>query len=47
MTRMRVLLRKVELTGRVQADALDAGKIERSADALRILKICLYSQFGK
>jgi hypothetical protein len=36
MTRMRVLHRKVELTGREQAAALDAGKIERSAEALRI-----------
>jgi len=36
MTRMRVLLREEELTGREQVAALDVGKIERSAEALRI-----------
>jgi hypothetical protein len=33
---MRVLYRKVELTGPKQAANLGAGKIERSAEALRI-----------
>jgi hypothetical protein len=33
---MRVLHREAELTGSLQVDRLEAGKIERSAEALRI-----------
>lgn len=36
VTRMRVLHREMELTGSRQVDPLEAGKIERSAEALRI-----------
>jgi hypothetical protein len=37
MTRMRVLYREIELTGPKQAATLFARKIERSAEALRII----------
>jgi hypothetical protein len=38
---MRVLHRRVELTGYKQAGSLDAGKIDRSAEALQKFHLTL------